>query len=170
MQQVFKAKAFAILIAVVTTHLAIAFAPLSSNGVDIYCFHIHVYFMQNNKASVARALELRERFITAFLPENSKPCTHEVTVDRPCVWEHPNMLPAGPHTYGSWGASLPNDFYNKIIPWITANQAVGNSTTSGDQVCDGQHGTLAGILVHPLTADRGQDTRESRKRDHQVRE
>ena len=170
MQQVFKAKALAILIAVATTHLAIAFAPLSSNGVDIYCFHIHVYFMQNNKASVARALELRKRFITAFLPENSKPCTHEVTVDRPCVWEHLNMLPAGPHTYGSWGASLPNDFYNKIIPWITTNQAAGNSTASGDQVCDGQHGTLAGILVHPLTADRGQDTRESRKRDHQVRE
>ena len=149
----------------------IANGDVASPGVDIYCFHIHVYFMQGNKASTARALDLRRRFISRFLPENGAPCTHEVTVDRPCVWEHPNMVPAGPHTYGSWGASLPNSYYDRVIPWVIQNQVIINATGvdgGKNQVCEDQHGAIAGILVHPLTADRGKDTRESRKLDHQL--
>ena len=74
---------------------------------EIYCFHIHVYFIQSNNASVTRALELRQEFIEAYIPPGSTPCAKEVTRDRPCVWEGVNLKPVGPHAFASWGASLP---------------------------------------------------------------
>lgn len=150
--------------------------PLEFNGVQIYNYHIHVYFLQRNNASAARALSLREDFRRRFLAPGAAACAHEVNRDRACVWAGVNWEPEGPHTYGSWGASLTNTQYNDVLPWVIANQqqqqaavADGNRTScGGEQLCFPQRGALAGILVHPLTADRGVDTRASRRLDHQL--
>ena len=62
------------------------------------------------------------------------------------------MHPEGPHTFGSWGASMTNAQYNIVIPWVLRQYTA----------------PLAGILIHPLTAARGDDTIPTRRRDHEM--
>jgi aromatic ring-cleaving dioxygenase len=137
------------------------------NNITIHCWHIHVYFMERNNASVDRALSLRADFLRRFVEADAQPCAAEVTTDRICVWPGVNMQPTGPHTYGSWGASMPNDRYNEVMPWVQA-AAQQPRRERGNDVCMAQHGALAGLLLHPLTAARGEDTRESRRLDHEL--
>ena len=107
------------------------------------------------------ALALRRDFISNFLPTDSprRSCAAEVTTNETCLWDCYddstsclNMHPTGPHTFGSWGASMPTSAYASVIPWVFANNK--------------RYPSLAGMLLHPLTAARGEDTVESRARDH----
>ena len=156
---------------------------------DIFCWHIHVYFLERNNRSTADALALHADFVSTFFlpnttaaapvtaarqpptrtlswprqqpqPQPRRRCEKEVN-DELCLWgcfdsdeRCVNMLPTGPHTYGSWGVSIPNDQYNQVMPWVFRNNV---------KYAD----SIAGILLHPLTADRGADTRLTRKRDHE---
>ena len=140
--------------------------PTVSN-VTIHNWHIHIYFLERNNASVHRAISLRADFMRRFVIADAAPCTAEVTIDRICLWPGVNMRPTGPHTYGSWGASMPNERYNLVMPWVMA-AAQQRRRELGDNVCTNERGALAGILVHPLTAARGEDTRESRRLDHEL--
>ena len=150
-----------------------------------------MYFLERNNRSTADALSLHADFVsTFFLPNTTaapvtaaarqsptrtlswprqqpqpqqqprRRCEKEVN-DELCLWgcfdsdeRCVNMLPTGPHTYGSWGVSIPNDQYNQVMPWVFRNNV---------KYAD----SIAGILLHPLTADRGADTRLTRKRDHE---
>jgi aromatic ring-cleaving dioxygenase len=132
------------------------------NNVTIFCWHIHVYFLERNAQSVNHALALRRDFIDNFFPPSvpQRSCAAEVTTNATCLWgcydnsvECLNMHPTGPHTFGSWGASMPTSMYASVLPRVFANKERYAST-------------IAGILIHPLTAARGEDTVETRVRDH----
>ena len=133
----------------------------AANLLQIFCWHVHVYFLQNNKASIDAALAIHADFVHRF-EVSEIPCAAEVTVNETCVWgcktsstECLNMSPQGPHTFGSVGFSMPNSEYNTIVPWVFSA-----FEKFGDRV--------AGILIHPLTASRGEDTLISRRRDHEL--
>lgn len=146
-------------------------AVATAANATIHCFHIHVYFLERNAKSTAHALALRDEFIQTFFapgadddPATGRPgrrsCTAEVNEEFLCLWgsfdsaeSSMNMKPVGPHTYGSWGASMPNDYYNRVVPWVFASKQA--------------YPDLAGILLHPLTAPLARDTRLSRRRDHE---
>ena len=130
-------------------------ATRPAKGETVYCWHIHVYFLERNEASTANALALRNDFISQFFarrlstePASTfRPCTAEVN-DYLCLWgcydnskSCLNMVPTGPHTFGSWGASMPNSLYNEVMPWLFVNKM--------------RYDNLAGLLLHPLTAPRG---------------
>ena len=158
------------------------------NNVTIFCWHIHVYFLERNALSVSNALALRRDFVQNFFPAGAprRACAAEVTTNETCLWDCYedsvdclNMHPTGPHTFGSWGASMPTSMYTtvrrrciratqsacraavklcfcvylQVVPWVFANKEL-------------YAGSIAGILLHPLTAARGADTIESRVRDH----
>ena len=65
---------------------------------------------------------------------------------------------------------MPNDAYNRVMPWVIASAQQPRTEPAGgaDLTCQAQRGALAGVLVHPLTASRGADTRESRRLDHEL--
>lgn len=128
---------------------------------NIFCWHIHVYFLQNNNASIDAALSIHQDFINRF-SVSDVPCEAEVTKNVTCVWgckerdkKCLNMSPQGPHTFGSVGFSMPNSEYNEIMPWVFQMFNI-----YGDRI--------AGMLIHPLTADREKDTLISRRRDHEL--
>jgi len=150
--------------------LALAAEPITFNNVTIHCWHIHVYFLERNNASASHAIRLRSEFLKRFVAAGAPTCEAEVTTDRTCVWPGINTHPTGPHTFGSWGASMPNDAYNSVVPWViaSAQQPRTEPAGGGDLTCQAQRGALAGVLVHPLTAPRGADTRASRRLDHEL--
>jgi|EP00966_Prymnesium_polylepis_P041233 aromatic ring-cleaving dioxygenase len=132
------------------------------NNVTIFCWHIHVYFLERNDLSVQHALALRRDFVHNFFPAGAprRACAAEVTTNETCLWDCYedsrsclNMHPTGPHTFGSWGASMPTSMYAAVVPWVFANKELYAAS-------------IAGILLHPLTAARAADTIESRTRDH----
>lgn len=130
----------------------------------IYCWHVHVYFLQSNNASTSAALALRDRFLAIFAGTIARaPCAAEVTLDAMCLWGCQtrgdaacmNLAPQGPHTLGSWGASMTDAQYNDVLPWVLR---AGRAAAPW----------IAGILVHPLTAPRANDTAATRRRDHEM--
>ena len=68
-------------------------ATRPAKGETVYCWHIHVYFLERNEASTANALALRNDFISQFFarrlstePASTfRPCTAEVN-DYLCLW------------------------------------------------------------------------------------
>lgn len=131
-------------------------------GIPIYCWHVHIYFLERNAESTRQALASRSAFIDTFSDlVSSSECDAEVTTDALCLWncqenstECLNMRPTGPHTYGSWGASMTNAQYGRVVPWVLRAKMA--------------YPALAGILIHPLTAPRGGDTVHTRARDHRM--
>ena len=108
-----------------------------------------------------KALGIHSDFVSRFEVSDT-PCRAEVTLNETCMWgcktssvECLNMSPQGPHTFGSVGFSMPNSEYNTIVPWVfSAFEKYGDR--------------IAGILIHPLTAPRGNDTLISRRKDHEL--
>ena len=132
---------------------------LVSSALTIFCWHVHVYFLQRNVDSVNAALAIHSDFLKTF-EVSASTCEAEVTEGDICVWGCQdnstsclNMVPEGPHTFGSVGFSMPNAKYNDVIPWVFRTYEIFGSR-------------IAGILIHPLTAPRGKDTIKSRRRDH----
>ena len=94
------------------------------NLLQIFCWHVHVYFLQTNNASIDAALGIHSDFVSRFEVSDT-PCRAEVTLNETCMWgcktssvECLNMSPQGPHTFGSVGFSMSNSGYNTIVPWV----------------------------------------------------
>jgi hypothetical protein len=53
------------------------------NGVTVYCWHFHIYFLERNEASTSNALALRTDFIAQFFERISP----ELAAFQPCAAE-----------------------------------------------------------------------------------
>eukprot|EP00940_MAST-03C_sp_MAST-3C-sp2_P003206 g3206.t1 len=141
--------------------VAVTATATANATLHIFCWHVHAYFMQTNQDSIGAALALHHDFLETFGDEISPlPCEAEVNEDDICLWgcqrnttECLNMIPQGPHTFGSVGFSIPNSHYNHVVPWVFKAYALFGED-------------LAGVLIHPLTAEKGDDTLITRRRDH----
>jgi len=103
--------------------------PFDPSNVTYYSWHIHVYFMQNNKNDTATATALRNQFIQEFsVVECDGGC--DVLCPKICHWDL-NLQPIGPHTFGSWGIYVPIEYFASTAAWISIH-----------------HGSL-NVLIHP---------------------
>ncbi|KAG0221867.1 hypothetical protein BGW41_006464 [Actinomortierella wolfii] len=93
---------------------------------EIKEFHFHVYWFQNNAASLASAVKLRER-IQCLVDEGFfrvVPLKNGI-----------NMTPVGPHPIGSYEVWVPREDFARAYSWFVLNR--------------GPHS----VLIHPLTRD-----------------
>ena len=122
--------------------------PSENETLYYYSWHIHVYFFHENANVTARALALREKFMSYF---NIEQCLGNCFMGgifdnctRMCVWD-PVMGVDGPHPYGQWGVYLPNELLMDTLSWMSAN-----------------HGEFE-VLFHPNTGEMVGDHDSSRR-------
>ena len=112
--------------------------PADNETLYYYSWHIHVYFFHENVNVTARALSVREQFISYFeINDCQGNCFMGGIFDnctRMCVWD-PVMGVDGPHPYGQWGVYLPNELLMDTLSWMSAN-----------------HGEFE-VLFHPNTGE-----------------
>ncbi|TPX55690.1 hypothetical protein PhCBS80983_g05109 [Powellomyces hirtus] len=99
---------------------------------DIKEWHFHVYFMQDNVESKAKALELHAEL------ERKTKSGDFVAVPLKTI----NFVPRGPHLIGSFETWVPIEYFATLYQWFLLNRQ-GLS-----------------ILVHPLTREEVRDHSE----------
>jgi len=115
-----------------------------------YSYHIHILFLQHNNDSVAKALELRQEYISAFQPKpHCKDLFHN---DYMCMFEV-EYDPAGPFVIGQWAVYLLPEHFDKSVKWIM--QRRGNFDTlvhpnSGYELEDHTDWALWGGRMWPI--------------------
>jgi len=99
-----------------------ALNPACDNAPQIFSFHIHILFWQNNNDSVNAAWDLRNSFMGHFNLTDTGACDDSNTTHPPtemCMFEPDFPEPAGPFLTSDWAIFVPPPYYQQSVLWMT---------------------------------------------------